>query len=98
VAHSEGDRREESAMMYGYGMGGWGYLFMIISSVLFWGLLIIGIVVLVRHFGGSRSTGTTAARPEQILAERYARGEIDDEDYQRRLDTLRRGGHALIQP
>ncbi|NJC72442.1 hypothetical protein HC031_22375 [Planosporangium thailandense] len=84
-------------MMYGYGMGGWGYLFMIVSSLLFWGLLITGIVVLVRHVGGSRSTGVTAARPEQILAERYARGEIDDEEYRRRLDTLRRGGSALAQ-
>ncbi|MFI9201609.1 SHOCT domain-containing protein [Streptomyces sp. NPDC053048] len=27
--------------------------------------------------------------PEQILAERYARGEIDEEEYQRRLATLR---------
>jgi putative membrane protein len=27
---------------------------------------------------------------EQILAERYARGEIDDEEYRQRLDTLRR--------
>ena len=26
---------------------------------------------------------------ERILAERYARGEIDDDEYRRRLDTLR---------
>jgi putative membrane protein len=30
--------------------------------------------------------------PEQVLAERYARGEIDEEDLRRRLDTLRRTG------
>lgn len=86
-------------MMYGYGMGGWGYLFMIISSVLFWGLLITGIVVLVRHFSGRPTNDRPGtASPEQILAERYARGEIDDEEYRRRLDTLSRGGHALTQP
>lgn len=27
--------------------------------------------------------------PEQILAERYARGEIEEEEYERRLATLR---------
>ncbi|MBA2807739.1 SHOCT domain-containing protein [Streptomyces sp. KM273126] len=27
--------------------------------------------------------------PEQILAERYARGEIDEEEYERRMATLR---------
>ncbi|MEU9129520.1 SHOCT domain-containing protein [Kitasatospora sp. NPDC048540] len=37
--------------------------------------------------------GPPAAVPapaaEQLLAERYARGEIDDEEYRRRLDVLR---------
>ncbi|MFB7123306.1 SHOCT domain-containing protein [Kitasatospora sp. NPDC056273] len=27
--------------------------------------------------------------PEQLLAERFARGEIDAEEYRHRLDTLR---------
>jgi len=29
--------------------------------------------------------------PERLLAERYARGEIDDDEFRRRLDTLRNG-------
>ncbi|MGE0781461.1 SHOCT domain-containing protein [Mycolicibacterium chlorophenolicum] len=29
--------------------------------------------------------------PQQGLAERYARGEIDDEEYARRLNTLNSG-------
>jgi putative membrane protein len=32
--------------------------------------------------------------PEQILAQRYARGEIDDDEYRRRLDVLR--GSAVM--
>lgn len=87
-------------MMYGYGMGGWGFLAMVISSLLFWGLLITGIVVLVRHFGaGGRATGTAypTPNPEQILAERYARGEIDEEEYRRRLETLRHGGPTMAR-
>jgi putative membrane protein len=90
---------EEITMMYWNGMGGWGYVFMTVNSLLFWGLVVTGIVALVRHFGGSRptSSGPAAADPERILAERYARGEIDDEEYQRRLETLRRGGHAVAK-
>jgi putative membrane protein len=89
---------EGIAMMYWNGMGGWGYLFMTVNTLLFWGLVVTGIVLLVRHFGGRRTgSGTAVAGPEQILAERYARGDIDDEEYQRRLDTLRRGGHAVAE-
>jgi putative membrane protein len=84
-------------MMYWNGMGGWGYVFMALSLLLFWGLVITGIVVLVRRFGGSTLTRgqSSSANPEQILAERYARGEIDDEEYRRRLDTLRLEGQVL---
>jgi putative membrane protein len=32
--------------------------------------------------------GETQPTPEQLLAERFARGEIDEEEYWRRLDTL----------
>ncbi|GAA1985255.1 SHOCT domain-containing protein [Kitasatospora viridis] len=44
--------------------------------------------------GGSWGGPAPTARPpgqeaERILAERYARGELDDEEYQRRLRTLR---------
>ncbi len=42
----------------------------------------------------TRASGGAAPRiedsPEQILKRRYARGEIDREEYQRRLEDLRR--------
>jgi putative membrane protein len=40
---------------------------------------------------GAGAVGVTSAgsEAERILAERYARGELDDEEYQRRLRTLR---------
>jgi putative membrane protein len=80
-------------MMYWWGdqMTGWGWALMTISSIAFWALLIAGVVALVRY---SRVVGTdrreTGARPapEQVLAERYARGEIDDTEYRHRLDIL----------
>jgi putative membrane protein len=83
-------------MMYWYdqGMGAWGYALMTVSTVVFWALLIAGAFALIRYFG--RSTGGTdsrggPARPtaEQLLAERFARGEIDENEYRRALDTLR---------
>lgn len=34
-------------------------------------------------------TGDTPPAPEQALAQRYALGEIDDDEYRRRLSVLR---------
>ena len=82
-------------MMYwwGQGMSGWGYALMSVSMVLFWGVVILGIVALVRYLArsGQPAGGAGTPRPtaEQVLAERFARGEIDEEEYQSRLATLR---------
>jgi len=75
----------------GDGMHWWGYAFMTVGTLLFWALVIAGIVALVRYAGrSSQPPAAIAQRPtaEQVLAERYARGEIDDEEYQRRTRTL----------
>ena len=83
---------------YGSGMSGWGYALMTVSMVLFWGAVIAGIVLLVRHFarGGQQTPAPPSqpATPEQLLAGRFARGEIDEEEYQRRLAVLHGGGQA----
>jgi putative membrane protein len=87
---------KEIAMMYwGTGMGGWGMPLMTVSNVLFWALLIVGIVVLVHYLGrGTQPSGppadavTAAVTPQRILAERFARGEIDEEEYHRGLQVL----------
>lgn len=85
-------------MMYWYDhMSGWGYLFMGLTTVAFWGLLIAAVVLLVRGFGSDRREQPPAPRPqstpERILAERFARGEIDEDEYRQRLETLRHSGH-----
>jgi putative membrane protein len=78
---------------YGNGMNGWGYVLMSVSMVLFWALVIAGVVALVRYVGRSSQptpdSGATRPTPQQVLAERFARGDIDDEEYRRRLETLR---------
>ena len=82
---------------YGSGMGAWGYALMAISMVLFWGVLIVIVVALIRYFGrgGQQEAGQTEpSSPERLLAERFARGEINDEEYQSRLASLRSAGHT----
>jgi putative membrane protein len=37
----------------------------------------------------ARVRDSSAPVPERLLAERYARGEFDDDEYQRRLNTLK---------
>jgi putative membrane protein len=79
---------------------GWGWAAMTISMVLFWGLLIAGGVLLFQAL--NRATGSPARpvrpSPEQLLAERFARGEIDEDEYRRRLATLTGTGQAAPLP
>jgi putative membrane protein len=85
---------EEIVMMYWYGSGvnGWGYALMTVGMVLFWGLIITGVVLLVRYLArGGQHPEPQPSTPEDVLAHRYARGEIDEQEYRQRLATLRAG-------
>ncbi len=79
-------------MMFWYGndINGWGYALMIISMVAFWGLVIYGVTMFLRSTGRDQSDGmASAARtPQQLLAERFARGEIDEAEFTSRLAAL----------
>ncbi len=66
---------------YGWGAGPWFPFF-----PLAW-LLIV--VALIWAFG-RRSRWSRRAGAEEVLAERYARGEIDADEYSQRLGVLRR--------
>ena len=97
-------------MYWNGGMGVWGWVFMGVGFVLFWGAVVTGIVLLVRTLGRGPAhpqgpmpgawpggpSGPAAPRPEDVLADRFARGEIDEAEYRSRLDVLRqhRGGGA----
>jgi len=64
------------------GMGAVGWLFMF----LFWGLIIIGLVLVVRWLldRGRPGVGQGAGEaPLDILKRRYARGEIGKDEYDR---------------
>lgn len=80
-------------MMYWNGSGDWGWaawLSMGLMMLLFWGVIIGGVVVLARG-GFARTPTSKVADPEQVLAGRFARGEIDSDEYHGRLAALRSG-------
>lgn len=75
--------------MWGSGMGWGAWLLMTLTTVGFWALVVVGIVALFR--------GTGAAGPRerehqygarQILDARFARGEIDVDEYRSRQSQL----------
>lgn len=68
------------------GTGWFGALLMFITMILFWGGLITVAVLVLRRFGPHGTNQDTAAR---ILDERFARGELDEDEYHRRQQALR---------
>lgn len=72
-------------MMWGYGYEGWGWMWLIGGLVLI-GIVVL-VVVLVRNSAASTAK-TTASTPQQILADRYARGELTTQEYRERLEIL----------
>ena len=88
------------------GMGAAGWWGIGLGMLIFWGIVIAGIVLLVRWaIGSNRGQAAPPAAPptpappevaqahdaQRILDERFARGEIDDDEYRRRRDILRGG-------
>lgn len=87
-------------MMWWYGspMVGWGAVVMTITTVLFWILIIVGVIALFRYLNRGDRPTISRSTPEQILAERFAHGEIDEQEYRQRLDTLRGGSRPSVRP
>ncbi len=72
-------------MPYGWHDGGWGVLWMVLS----WTVIVAIVIFIVRAFS-QPSTGPSSRErdPLQILDERFARGEISEEEYRERKRVL----------
>lgn len=64
--------------------------------VVFWVAVIALVVWLVLSFRSDQATGGIEQRhgPEELLAERFARGEIDEDEFARRREVLAAEKHA----
>ena len=73
--------------------GGWSWGWFGLMHLLWWVLLMALVVVLVRAAAGRRFTSWAGPdRSLEILRERYARGEIDQREYDERVQHLKEGG------
>ena len=75
------------------GWGGW--ILMSLMMVAFWALVILAVVAIFRGTSKDTERGdrVTHRDPMQILDERFARGEIDVDDYHARREVLHAAMH-----
>jgi putative membrane protein len=77
---------------YDHDVSGWGWFMMSVGMILFW-IVIIGAGIMIYRAlsspgGGTGRHETSQRAPEQLLAERFARGKIDENEYRKRLAAL----------
>ena len=71
---------------FGIGFGG-GWIFMI----LFWVLIIFGILYLVKALlGGGPSEKIKSESAQEVLEKRFARGEMSKEEFEDAIEVLKR--------
>jgi putative membrane protein len=71
---------------FGMGFGGGG-----IFMILFWGLIILGVVYLVKILlGGSSTEEKKSESAQEVLAKRFARGEMSKEEFEDAMVILKR--------
>lgn len=69
--------------------GGWWWV-MGIGWLVFLALVVVLGYLLIRHFTQTSAVGGQQRHPaEDVLADRFARGEIDEDEFRRRRDALR---------
>lgn len=72
----------------GYGMANWGYALMALGIVVFWLVVALGVLALVRYVGRVDRPVASWPSPQQVLADRFARGDIDEAEFRRGVDAV----------
>ena len=75
-------------MWWHNGMGWGGWIVMTLTMLAFWSLVVFGVIAIFRGDRKSRSGQDHGPDPMKILDERFARGDIDIEEYRARRDAL----------
>ncbi len=73
---------------YGHMMGG-GWILGPVMMILFIAVIVAVVVLVVRWLGGTGGTGGQPKAALDILEERFARGEIDKDEFEARRQALR---------
>lgn len=76
-------------MMHDWGWG-WGGMWLGPLFMIAWLALLVAVIVLLVRWlgGGSFGVGSPFRTPREILDERFAKGEIDQEEYEKRRKAL----------
>ncbi|MDX3233109.1 SHOCT domain-containing protein [Streptomyces sp. ME19-01-6] len=72
---------------YDHTTSGWGSTLLAFIALALWALVALVAVALFRHLEHGLRVPWSPA--ERVLSERFARGEIDEDEYRRRLAVLR---------
>ena len=76
------------------GMSWGGWILMTMTMAASWSLVVFGLIALFRGYPDTRANRDDGGSdPMQILDERFARGEIDEEEYHARSSVLRASVH-----
>jgi putative membrane protein len=72
------------------GWGGWDWVWMTLMMVAFWGGLAAAVVFAIRASGSRRGSETRGPDARATLEDRFAKGEISEEEFEQRRRVLQR--------
>ena len=88
LAHSETEVEYHHMMGAMFGSGGWGFFSMGWIMIIFWLLVIAGAIGLIKWVFAEKRPEIKHESALDILKERYAKGEINEDEYNKKKKDL----------